>query len=100
MVSTQFADLAPRFRTGGARNMSKLSDAQLDMLIDAQQVEVRDQEKRKQLYMQIQRRIIELAALIPLQGSVSGEAVWPFVKNYALNRSSEYDNHSSTGLEL
>jgi peptide/nickel transport system substrate-binding protein len=60
------AYLSQVLKTGGPRNVSKLSDPELDRLIDAQAAELKDVNRRRQLLHDTQRRIIALAAMTPM----------------------------------
>ncbi len=75
------ADLLLFYKTGGSRNGARISDPQLDSLIDAQARE-RDERKRRELFTQIQRRVLELAAYIPLAGGNSRQLIQPVLKNW------------------
>jgi ABC-type transport system substrate-binding protein len=55
-----------RHYTGGTQNYAKYSDAEMDKLIDQQAVLARDPEGRKKILQDIQRRIVDAAAYIPL----------------------------------
>jgi ABC-type transport system substrate-binding protein len=58
--------LATRFYTGGPGNFVKVSDPEMDRLIDQQTVLVRDPEGRKRILLDIQRKIITDAIYSPL----------------------------------
>jgi peptide/nickel transport system substrate-binding protein len=84
------------FHTGGGQNGSKMNDPQLDQLIEQQATLIKDTEMRKKLLQDIQRRLIELAAVAPLAMGVTQTLVWPFVKNFsfgsaAVNEYSRFD---------
>jgi ABC-type transport system substrate-binding protein len=78
------ADLRIRFRSGGSRNSSRITDARLDEMIDRQATLVRDVEGRKRLLQDIQRHLLEQGYIIPTWGSQVLSARWPWVKNYRL----------------
>ena len=73
-VSTN-QDLHARFKTGGSLNAADMSDPQLDQLIDAQGIELKDRQKRIGLLQQIQRRVIDVAGNIPVYGGITPD-VW------------------------
>jgi ABC-type transport system substrate-binding protein len=58
------AYLSQGFKTNGDRNVTHVSDPQLDSLIDGQAKE-RDAQRRAQLIQQAQRRMLELTVAIP-----------------------------------
>jgi peptide/nickel transport system substrate-binding protein len=58
--------LYARYYTGGTLNYAKYSDTEMDRLIDQQAVMARDPEGRKKILREIQRKIIDAAAYIPL----------------------------------
>jgi ABC-type transport system substrate-binding protein len=80
--STVTADLRIRFRTGGSRNPSKISDPKLDAMIDQQSTMVRDPDARKKLIMDIQRYLMEQGHLIPVWGSVTVGGRWGWLQDF------------------
>ncbi len=66
-------DLEAGYKTGGSRNSGKISDPELDRLIQAQKEEF-EERKRRELVNQIQRRIAEQAYNLSLVASI-GETV-------------------------
>lgn len=64
------SDLETWMQTGGTRNGGKISDPELDQLIKAQKSEF-DANKRKELVLQIQRRIIDQVYLMPFVAPTS-----------------------------
>jgi peptide/nickel transport system substrate-binding protein len=92
------ADLLLFHKTGGSRNGAKVNDAQLDSLIEAQARE-RDEKKRRDLFTQIQRRVIDLAAYIPLGGGNSRQLVQPVLKNWWPQASGEYMQYDIVWLD-
>ena len=74
--------------TTGGRNYSKLSDPELDNLIDKQRGEF-DREKRKQLIYEIQRKQIGLAAPAWTVAPGGLSAVAPYVRGAGLGKISE-----------
>src|SRR5207237_297398 len=96
------ADLLARWHTGGSINGSQLSDPQLDQMIDAQAAEM-DPAKRIEALKQIQRRIIEIASVIPLAVSTKYGLSYPTLKNYTTACTGvdyyEYWNYQSCWFE-
>jgi peptide/nickel transport system substrate-binding protein len=80
--TTLTADLRIRFKTGGSRNASKISDAKLDDMIEKQAAMVRDPDGRQRLVMDIQRYILDQGHTIPIWGAVQVSGRWPWLKNY------------------
>jgi ABC-type oligopeptide transport system substrate-binding subunit len=77
------------FRSGGSRNVSKTADPELDRLIDAQQAELKDASKRRQILHQIQRRIIELGAMTPIFAPVDLTVTYPQMRGIFAGRTNE-----------
>lgn len=78
----------PYFKTGGPKNSFKVSDPDLDLLLDAERKEF-DVDKRKELGFQIQRYILGIpkqdtpAALARIEYAAPGGGgiSWPYFKN-------------------
>lgn len=83
--------LYPYFHSAGTRNSFPLRDADLDALIERQRLEL-DEEARRQLGYEIQRRIL---AINPAANLVSERVVtlaWPYVKGYPLDTTDGYQD--------
>jgi peptide/nickel transport system substrate-binding protein len=78
------ADLFSSYKTKGDRNVARMSDAQIDQMIDAQAAELKDRQKRRDILQSIQRRLIDLAAVTPLYSKITLIAHWPYVMNYIM----------------
>jgi ABC-type transport system substrate-binding protein len=78
------SDLQTAYRKGGARNTTNIDDAQLVQLIDAQAAELKDANKRRDIVYQIERRILELAAPIPMAVQIQEFVQWNWVHNVFL----------------
>jgi peptide/nickel transport system substrate-binding protein len=65
LTSSTTQDLTIHYKTGGTWNGPKLSDPQLDQWIDQQGQEF-DKNKRYDLLKQIQRKLLDLLAFVPL----------------------------------
>jgi peptide/nickel transport system substrate-binding protein len=82
-----FASAAPngwlptRYKTGGAQNWVKVSDPEMDRLIDQQFVMVNDPDGRKKVLQDIQRKIISDAIYVPLVLYYAPTAMRPEVKD-------------------
>lgn len=98
--STTSIHLRRWYKTGGDVNGGKLSDRQLDDMIERQASMVTDPEGRKRLLLDIQRRIIELAAIIPLYGNTEEAAIWPSLKNYFNSRGRDYARWEKAWLDI
>jgi ABC-type transport system substrate-binding protein len=59
----------------------QLGDAQLDRLIDSQAAELRS-EQRKAILMDVQKRILETAIVMPIYSRTNGEAIQPKLRGY------------------
>jgi len=70
------------YKTGGSQNGGRLSDRQLDDLIEKQAAMVDDPEGRKRVLQDIQRRVIELAVVLPIYASNNEAAIWPVLQGY------------------
>ncbi len=74
-------DLTARWKTGGVWNGPKLSDPELDRLIEAQQLEM-DKEKRKTLLLDIQRRLFtSVLSWMPVLKPVQFRLLQPQVRD-------------------
>src|SRR5439155_15267406 len=65
-TGTPNSTLYDRHYTGGGQNNAKYADPAMDRMIDQQAVLVKDPEGRKKILMDIQRKLINDAAYIPL----------------------------------
>lgn len=67
---------------GDAGNRVRFSDQQVDTLLEACAATVQDDEKRHQMYSEIEELIFSQAPWIPLYFPVTFRAVQPFVREY------------------
>jgi len=67
--------------TGGLFNRWKLSDPEIDALIEAGDEET-DPEKRKEIYQEFQKKIVELAPHIPIYSQLRYRVFRPYLKGY------------------
>lgn len=87
------------YKTGGAQNGGKLSDAQLDEWIEKQAIMVGDREGRKRVLQDIQRRVIELAVIVPIYSYNEEAVIWPTVKGYFNTRGVDHSVWERVWLE-
>ena len=78
-------------RTGANQNNMKLSDPQLDSLIDAQAKELRNPGRRDDLVKQLLRRLGELATVwgLSIQGQGGTSVAWPEYQGLYRGRTNE-----------
>jgi peptide/nickel transport system substrate-binding protein len=91
------ADLQLRHKGGSPRNPTGIQDSDLDSLID-QQAQEFDEDRRRELVKQIQRRVIEVAGQIPVGNGLALSAVQPFLMNYFGPPYGEYSFYDSLWL--
>ncbi len=75
------SDFRAGYKTGGLFNTSKLSDPEIDRLIEDQAAELKDVKRRNQIIHQILRRVIDLQAVVPINGSLRHVVIQPHVRN-------------------
>ncbi len=85
-------DLNARWKTGSTQNGTKFSDPAFDRLIDAQALEL-DVNKRKQLLLDIQRRLFtEICTIQPAARPTETTALAPQVRNFNWTPFQTYDH--------
>lgn len=84
--------------TDGGRNYGKLSDPEMDSLLEQQRVEF-DQAAREELVREIQRKQIELAAPIWTTSTFGFTAAAPGVRNMGARPVSAHYNNETVWLE-
>src|SRR5262249_50771771 len=95
------SDLLLRYHTGGSQNGPGLSDPQLDSMIEKQATLFKDEGARKQLLMDIQRKVIELSSYITLATGIGLSLNWPFLRNYSVPTSVwEFDHPEDMWVDL
>jgi oligopeptide transport system substrate-binding protein len=72
------------FRTGVANNYGEYSNLEIDALLDEASMEL-DSQKSLELYQQIEQKLVDDAACLPLWFSRNYLLVKPYVKGYAVN---------------
>ncbi|MFH1833571.1 MAG: hypothetical protein ABH877_00985, partial [bacterium] len=77
-------------RSGGGQSQTGLSDKEVDALFDAEGRAV-DPGERKKLVRQLETKLLDLSASVPLYWSRGNIAYWPEVKNYY--RGGVYNNN-------
>ncbi len=70
------------FKTGASNNYTRVSDPELDKLLDAQRGET-DSAKRGQLHKQAAQRLADMSWQMGLLYPPKWDATQPYVKNYA-----------------
>ncbi|HXG37045.1 MAG TPA: ABC transporter substrate-binding protein [Dehalococcoidia bacterium] len=88
------ANLEKFYKTGGSQNGYKISDPELDRMIDRQKTLVDRPDERRKLLEDIQRRVIDQAMLIPVYTTIGGVLLQPFLKNYV------QDNNENSRFEV
>jgi ABC-type transport system substrate-binding protein len=88
--STTNADLKSRWATGGGRNAGRLSNPELDGLIQ-QQARTFDKADRVRQLQNIQRKIIEQASIIPGAGVINRQMSQPFFKDWETTSADYYE---------
>jgi hypothetical protein len=81
---TTTGDLLTRYRTGGSANGTGLSDPTLDSMIDRQSTLVKDEPARRRALLDIQRKVIELAAVIPTAAPIAETLVHANLKGWSV----------------
>jgi oligopeptide transport system substrate-binding protein len=74
-----FLDLL--FRTGAVNNAGEFSDPELDAIMDRAAVEQND-DVRLKMYQEVEQKLVERAACLPMWFNVEYVLVKPYVKNY------------------
>jgi oligopeptide transport system substrate-binding protein len=72
------------FRTGTENNYGEYSNPEIDALLDKASVEL-DSQKSMELYQQIEQKLVNDAACLPLWFSKNYLLVKPYVKGYVVN---------------
>lgn len=80
-IADPSADLFQSFKTGGAFNISGLSDPAIDRLIDEQARE-RDQQRRRSIFQDIERRLFDLLPRVPFGNEQTLTGMWNTVRNW------------------
>src|SRR5262249_13804488 len=80
--TTSSADLLARLHSNGSTNPYRLMDPELDQLIEAQMAELKDRQRRIGLIQQIQRRVLDVAAFVPVMVRNPIDAQWSYVKDW------------------
>jgi ABC-type transport system substrate-binding protein len=86
------SDLLARFHSKGSRNSVKLNDPKLDALIERQAGMSKDTEGRERVAQDIQRAIVDGAAVLSLTSPETLYEIWSFVKDFSPSQGIfEYD---------
>lgn len=86
-LATTTGELLARHKSGGSQTFGHgLSDPLLDEWIDKQAtlVQPEDETDRRTILLDIQRRVIELAAMIPIQFPITTGITQSFVRGYSI----------------
>ena len=81
----------PYFHSEGTKNTFPLRDTDMDTLIAAQRVEL-NEERRRQIGYDIQRKLLQLNAGINFVSERVVSLTWPYVKNLPLDASDGYQH--------
>ena len=84
--------------TGGLFNRWKLSDPEIDALIEAGEEET-DATKRKEIYQEFQKKIVELAPHIPIFNQARYRVFSPTLKDYKVPEVTAYPLMHEAWLE-
>src|SRR5262249_38862088 len=79
--SSPTGDLQIRFKTGGTFNAVQLADPDLDALIAKQQAEANEQ-ARRQVWTDIQRKILAVNGWIPIFSATVLALQWKWLHNF------------------
>lgn len=97
--TTATSDLELFVKSGGSRNAAKISDPDLDRLIAQQKSEFKP-EARRELLIDIQRRIMDQYGYLQLvSGSQTGQIVRNELKNWYYDGNFEYDIYTRAWVE-
>ncbi|MCX6022607.1 MAG: ABC transporter substrate-binding protein, partial [Chloroflexi bacterium] len=81
--------LSSYYHSKGTRNSSYVNDPKLDGMIEAQRSELNG-EKRKQLIIDIQRYLVQKNYQLVIQGNITDNGVWPWLKNRSYAAGADY----------
>ena len=101
-LATTTSELLAHYRTGGSQAAGHaFSDPVLDEMIDKQSTFVTDEPARRSILLDIQRRILDQAAVIPICFNTRLAAKWNFLKDHTFPTLIwAYEQHDDMWLDL